>query len=65
VIQLLFRIAVLVPVLFLIAIVVMGQFHVTAHETLRAAARRTGRWLVWIAALVVAMVAIDIVFIGW
>jgi hypothetical protein len=63
--QLLFRIAVLVPVLFLIALVVMGQFHVTAQETIRAAVRRTGRWLLWIGILVVAMLAIDLVFIGW
>ena len=62
---LLFRIAVLVPVLFLIALVVMGQFHVSAHETVRAAVRRTGRWLLWIGILVVAMLAIDLLFIGW
>jgi hypothetical protein len=63
--QLLFRIAVLVPVLFLIALVVMGQFHVTAQETIRAAVRRTGRWLLWIGILVVAMLAIEFVLIGW
>ena len=63
--QLLFRTAVLLPVLFLIAIVVMGQFHATARETLRAAARRTGRWIVWIGLLVLAMELITALFIGW
>ncbi|GDY03847.1 hypothetical protein LBMAG49_31760 [Planctomycetota bacterium] len=63
--QLLFRTAVLLPVLCLIAIVVMGQFHVTAKETLRAAARRAGRWIVWIGLLVLGMELIAVFFIGW
>ena len=39
--SLLFRIAVYLPVLFMIAVVVVGQQHVTAQETLRAAAQKT------------------------
>jgi len=63
--QLLLRLLVYVPTLFLIAIVVMGQFHVTARETVRAATRRTGKWLLWTGLLLVAMLAIELVFIGW
>ena len=63
--QLLLRLLICVPVLFLIAIVVMGQFHVTARETVRAATRRTGRWLLWTAALLAVMLAIELLFIGW
>ena len=36
-----------------------------ARETLRAAARRTGRWIVWIGLLVLAMELITALFIGW
>lgn len=63
--SLLFRLVVYVPVLFLIAIVVVGQHHATARDTLRAAVVRTGRWLLWSLALVVAMFALDLLFIGW
>ena len=39
--SLLFRIAVYLPVLFLIAIVVVGQQHTTAQETIRASVAKT------------------------
>jgi hypothetical protein len=60
-----FRIAVYLPVLFLIAIVVVGQHHTTAAATLRAATKRTGRWLVWTAVLVGVLLACDVLIIGW
>ena len=63
--NLLFRIAVFVPVLFLIAIVVVGQHHSNARDTLRAAVVRTGRWVLWSAALVLVMLLLEVVFIGW
>ncbi len=63
--NLLFRIAVYVPVLFLIALVVVGQHHTTARDTLRAAIPRTGRWVAWSLALVAGMIALELVFIGW
>lgn len=63
--NLLFRIAVYVPVLFLIAIVVVGQHHTTARDTLRGAVRRTGRWVAWSAGLVVVMMLLEMLFIGW
>lgn len=59
----LWRLCIYVPVLFLIALVVTGQQHVTAKETLRSAARRTVRWLACTAAIVVAMLAIEFLFI--
>ena len=59
------RLVVYVPVLFLIAIVVVGQHHTTAHDTIRAAVVRTGRWVLWSAVLVVTMLAFDLLFIGW
>jgi hypothetical protein len=64
-VNLAFRLAVYVPVLFLIAIVVVGQHHVSARETLKDAVRRTGRWIWWTALLVAAMLLIEVVFIGW
>ncbi len=63
--SLLFRLAVYVPVLYLIAIVVVGQHHTTARDTLRAAWPRTLRWLLWSTILVVSMVGLGAVFIGW
>ncbi len=63
--SLLFRIAVYVPVLFLIALVVVGQHHTTARDTVRAAVPRTLRWVFWSFALVVGMLLLEIVFIGW
>jgi hypothetical protein len=60
-----FRLVVYVVVLFLIAIVVVGQHHATARATLRAALPRTVRWIVWSALLVVAMSALELLFIGW
>lgn len=63
--SLLFRLAVYVPVLFLIALVVVGQHHATAKDTLRAAVPRTVRWIVWSAALVAVMLGLELVFIGW
>jgi len=58
------RLAIYVPVLFCIAVVVCGQQHVTAWQTIRDALRRTVRWLVYSAAIVVAMTAIELLFIG-
>ncbi len=63
--NLLFRFAVYVPVLFLIAIVVVGQHHATAAATLRAAVPRALRWLWWSCVLVAVMMGLEIVFIGW
>ena len=63
--SLLFRIAVYLPVLFLIAIVVVGQHHTTARDTLRAAIGRTGRWAIWSLVLVGIMLALGMLFIGW
>lgn len=62
--NLLFRLAIYIPVLFCIAIVVCGQQHVTAKQTIRDALRRTVRWILYSAAIVVAMTAIELVFIG-
>lgn len=62
--SLLFRLVVYVPVLFLIAIVVVGQHHTTARDTIRAAVVRTGRWVIWSVVLIVCMLACDLV-IGW
>lgn len=58
------RLLVYVPVLFLIALVVVGQRHVSARETVRDAVRRTGRWILWTGGIVLAMVAIELVFLG-
>ncbi|MFK7741086.1 MAG: hypothetical protein AB8H80_12270 [Planctomycetota bacterium] len=63
--SLLFRLAVYVPVLFMIAIVVVGQRHSTAAETISGAVSRTVRWLVWTAVLLGIMTAIDVLLIGW
>jgi hypothetical protein len=60
-----FRVGIYIVVLFLIAIVVVGQHHTTARDTLRAVLPRTGRWIVWSVILVAAMTLLDIVFIGW
>ncbi|MFO1077441.1 MAG: hypothetical protein U1E73_06920 [Planctomycetota bacterium] len=60
-----FRIAIYVPVLFLIAIVVVGQHHTNARDTLRGAVKRTGRWIWWSALLLAAMFGLELVFIGW
>jgi hypothetical protein len=64
-VSLLFRFAIYVPVLFLIALVVVGQHHTTARDTIRAAIPRTARWVVWSVVLVVAMIALELLFIGW
>lgn len=63
--SLLFRLAVMLIVLFPIAVVVVGQKHTNARDTLRAAVKRTGRWALWLVALVVTMVGLGAVFIGW
>ena len=63
--SLLFRIAVFLLVLFPIAIVVVGQHHTNARDTLRAALWRTGRWVVWAASLVLVMMLLEVLFIGW
>ena len=63
--ELIFRSAVFVPVLFLIAIVVVAQQHKTAQETIQAAVARTVRWLVWTAVLLVVMTVLELLFIGF
>jgi hypothetical protein len=63
--NLLLRLAVYVPVLFLIAIVIVGQHHTTAADTVRGALRRTLRWLVWSLLLVGGMLLLELLFIGW
>lgn len=63
--SLLFRLAVYVPVLFLVAVVVCSQHHATAGDTIRAAVPRMLRWLGWSAILVVAMFGLSFLFIGW
>jgi hypothetical protein len=62
--DLLFRLAVYLPVLFLIAVVVTGQRHVTARETLRDAAQRSVRWMIYTAFLVIGMQVFAWLFIG-
>ena len=62
---LLFRLAVYIPVLFLISLVVVGQHHATARETIRHAIPRAIRWTIWSLLLVVTMVGLEILFIGW
>lgn len=63
--SLVIRLAIYVPVLFLIALVVVGQHHTTAKDTMRGAVPRTMRWLVWSLLLVAAMLGLALVFIGW
>ena len=63
--ELFFRLAVFVPVLFLVAIVVVGQQHSDARELVGAAVKRAVRWTVWSAVLVLVMTGLEIVFIGW
>lgn len=63
--MLLFRIAVYVPVLFLIAVVVTAQHHTNARDTLRDAVRRTGRWIWWTVLLLAVMFGLELIFIGW
>jgi len=63
--SLLFRLVVFVPVLYLIAVVVIGQQHTTAQEVMRAAAVRTVRWLIWAAVLLLSMTLADVAIIGW
>lgn len=63
--NLLVRLAIYLPVLFLIAIVVTGQHHTTARATVRAAAVRTVRWVIWSVVLVAAMLLLEALFIGW
>ena len=59
------RIIVYLPVLFLVAIVVVGQQETTAAETIRAAVSRTVRWTVWTVVLLAVMTACELLFIGW
>ena len=63
--SLVLRIAVYLPVLFLVAIVVVGQQQTTAADTIRAAVARTVRWTVWTVVLLAVMTACDLLFIGW
>lgn len=59
------RLVVMLIVLFPIAVVVVGQKHTNARDTLQAAAKRTGRWVLWLAALVLTMEVLGFLFIGW
>ena len=63
--ELLFRVAVFVPVLFLVAVVVVAQQHKTAQETIQAAVGRTVRWAIWSAALYAVMTLLELLFIGF
>jgi hypothetical protein len=63
--ELLFRILVFVPVLFLVAVVVVGQQHATAQATVKAAVARSMRWVVWSAVLLASMTVLELLFIGW
>lgn len=63
--ELLFRVVVFVPVLFLVAVVVVAQQHETAQETIQAAVRRTGRWAIWSVALYAVMTLLELLFIGF
>jgi hypothetical protein len=63
--DLLFRVVIFVPVLFLVAVVVVAQQHSTAQETVKAASKRAARWLVWTAALLLAMTLLELLFIGF
>jgi hypothetical protein len=63
--SLLVRLAIYLPVLYLIAVVIVGQHCDNARDTLHLAARRTLRWVVWSLTLVGAMFLLAILFIGW
>ena len=63
--ELLFRVAVFVPVLFLVAVVVVAQQHKTAQETIQAAVGRTVRWAVWSVVLYAVMTLLELLFIGF
>lgn len=63
--SLLIRIALYVPILWLIAIVVCAQHHGTARATLQEAFARTGRWLLWSAGLLLVMFGLELLMIGW
>lgn len=58
------RIALYLPILYLIAIVIMAQHHTTAGETLRAAGRRALRWVGWTVCLLGGMFALEAIFIA-
>lgn len=61
--SLLFRLGIYLPVLFLIAVVVCSQHHVTARETIKEAVPRAGRWALYSAGLVAVILAIEWLFI--
>ena len=61
--SLLFRLAIYIPLLFLIAVVVCGQHHVTSRETIKEAIPRVGRWTLYTAILVVVILAVEWLFI--
>jgi len=63
--ELLFRVVVFVPVLFLVAVVVVAQQHQTGRETIQAAVGRTGRWVAWSAVLYAVMTLLELLFIGF
>ena len=63
--ELLFRVVVFVPVLFLVAVVVVAQQHKTARETIQAAVGRTARWAVWSVVLYAVMTLLELLFIGF
>lgn len=59
------RLAVYLPVLFLIADVVVGQHRTNARDTLRAALKRMLRWDLWTLVLLVVMFGLEFLLIGW
>jgi hypothetical protein len=57
------RFLIYLPVLFLICVVVIGQRHDNAKDTLRGAVRATVRMVVYTVILVVGMQAVQLLFI--
>ncbi len=57
------RLAVFVPMLYLVMVVYVGQRHDTAADTLRSAVRPTVKGILYIAILVVVMETLQGLFI--
>ena len=57
------RVLIYLPMLFLICVVVIGQRHDNARDTLRGAVRATVRMFVYTVLLVVGMTAVQFLFI--
>jgi bacteriorhodopsin len=62
--ELLLRVGIYLPVLYLIAVVVMSQRYTTARDTLKAAGPRTVRWAIWSVGLVAVMEVLAILFVN-